>query len=327
MSAAPLASIVVTTYNQEQSLPVTLNSLLAQKTSFPFEIVVGEDCSKDGTRAVLADYAQRYPEVIRPVYNEHNLGILGNYVSTLRQCRGKYIAGCAGDDFWNDAEKLQLQVDIMENDPGIGLVYTDVYMDSVATGEKSVRRCKNPQEDLFTQLLHGCFITAPTACFRASLLEHVDFDGFRRLGFIMEDYPMWLTFSLYTKFYHLKRPTVTYRIERKFINDARQVGLHAVKFDEGTTAIRLHFRNKYPDRTALTAEEIEDAHYKIGYLAGLNMNDRSFTKEYVDKILDRTPYVERLSRICSSPVLFGLYQTYRRLTGKTRTPLQMYFGQ
>lgn len=327
MSAAPLASIVVTTYNQEQSLPVTLDSLLAQKTSFPFEIVVGEDCSKDGTRAVLADYAQRYPEVIRPVYNEHNLGILGNYVSTLRQCRGKYIAGCAGDDFWNDPEKLQLQVDIMEDDPGIGLVYTDVYMDSVATGEKSVRRCKNPQEDLFTQLLHGCFITAPTACFRASLLEHVDFDGFRRLGFIMEDYPMWLTFSLYTKFYHLKRPTVTYRIERKFINDARQVGLHAVKFDEGTTAIRLHFRNKYPDRTALTAEEIEDAHYKIGYLAGLNMNDRSFTKEYVDKILDRTPYVERLSRICSSPVLFGLYQTYRRLTGKTRTPLQMYFGQ
>jgi len=107
MSAAPLASIVVTTYNQEQSLPVTLDSLLAQKTSFPFEIVVGEDCSKDGTRAVLADYAQRYPEVIRPAYNEHNLGILGNYVSTLRQCRGKYIAGCAGDDFWNDPEKLQ----------------------------------------------------------------------------------------------------------------------------------------------------------------------------------------------------------------------------
>ena len=54
MSAAPLASIVVTTYNQEQSLPVTLDSLLAQKTSFPFEIVVGEDCSKDGPRRLCA---------------------------------------------------------------------------------------------------------------------------------------------------------------------------------------------------------------------------------------------------------------------------------
>lgn len=327
MSETPLASIVVTTYNQEQSLPVTLDSLLAQKTSFPFEIVVGEDCSQDGTRSVLAEYAGMYPDRIRPIYNEHNLGILGNYVSTLRQCRGKYIAGCAGDDFWNDPEKLQLQVDIMEKDPEIGLVYTDVYMDSVATGEKSVRWCKNPQENLFTQLLKGCFITAPTACFRASLLEYVDFDEFQRLGFIMEDYPMWLTFSLHTKFHRLKRPTVTYRIERKFINDAREVGTHACKFDEGTTAIRLHFRNKYPDRTPLTAEEIEDAHYKIGYLAGLNMDDRKFAKSYVDKVHDRTPYVKRLSLICSSPVLFRAYQTYRRLAGKTRTPLQMYFGQ
>ena len=57
------------------------------------------------------------------------------------------------------------------------------------------------------------------------------------------------------------------------------------------------------------------------------MNDRKFAKDYVDKVHDRTAYVKRLSRICSSPVLFWCYQTYRRLTGKTRTPLQMYFGQ
>ena len=114
MSATPLASIVVTTYNQENSLPVTLDSLLAQQTSFPFEIVVGEDCSKDGTRSVLEDYAQRYPEIIRPIYQERNLGLLGNYVSVVRQCRGKYIFGCGGDDFGNDPEKLQRQVDIME---------------------------------------------------------------------------------------------------------------------------------------------------------------------------------------------------------------------
>ena len=327
MNEAPLASIVVITYNQEKSLPVTLDSLLAQKTSFPFEIVVGDDCSKDGTRTVIADYATRFPEIVRPIYNERNLGILGNYVSTLSQCRGKYRSACAGDDFWNDPEKLQLQVDIMEKDSEIGLVYTDVYMDSVTTGEKGVRRCKNPQEDAFTQLLKGCFITAPTVCYRASLLEYVDFDEFQRLGFIMEDYPMWLTFSLHTKFYRLKRPTVTYRIDRDYINDPRAVALHACKFDEGSTAVRLHFRNKYPDRTPLTVEEIEDAHYKMGYLAGLNMNDRKFAKGYVDKVHDRTPYVKRLSRICSSPLLFWFYQTYRRLTGKTRTPLQMYFGQ
>ena len=324
---SPLASIVVITYNQEHSLPATLDSLLAQKAEFPFEIVVGEDCSKDGTREVLADYARRFPDIIRPIYNEHNLGILGNYVATLRQCRGRYVSACAGDDYWHDEEKLRLEVDIMEKDPEIGLVYTDVIMDSVATGEKFVRRCQEPEQDTFTQLLRGCFITAPTACFRSELLQYVDWDEFKRLGFIMEDYPMWLTFSLHTKFYHLKRPTVTYRIERKFINDAREVCLHACKFDEGTTAVRRHFIRKYPDRAGITVEQVEDAHQKICYLAGLNMDDRRFTLEAVEKIHNRTPYIRRLTRICKSPILFRFYQLYRRFTGKTRTPLQMYFGQ
>ena len=323
----PVASITVLTYNQEHSLPVTLDSLLAQKTSFPFEIVVADDCSKDGTRDVIADYARRYPDIIQPIYNERNLGILGNYYSTLRQCRGKYISGCAGDDYWIDSEKLQRQVEVMERNPEIGVVYTDVLVDSVATGEKYVRKSMDPKEDTFTQLLRGCFIPAPSACFRASLLAYVDYDEYSRLGFQMEDYPKWLALSIHTKFYHLKRTTVNYRIDRKYINDKREVARHACQFDEGTTAIRLYFRNLYPNRTPLTAEEIEDAHFKIGFRAGLNMDDRKFTKNYVDKIHDRTPYVKRMSRICASPVLFWFYQTYRRLTGKSRTPLQMYFGQ
>lgn len=113
----------------------------------------------------------------------------------------------------------------------------------------------------------------------------------------------------------------------RFVRDARAVCPHACEFDEGTTAVRLHFLRKYANKTPLTEEETLDAHYKICYLAGLNMNDRKFTKEYVDKIHERTPYVRRLSQICSSQVLFWIYLTYRRLTGRTRTPLQMYFGQ
>ena len=327
MMETPLASVIVLTYNQEHSLPVTLESLLAQKTSFPIEIVVSDDCSQDATRSVITDFASKYPDRIRPVYNERNLGILGNYISTLHKCRGKYISGCAGDDFWIDPEKLQLQVEIMERDPEIGVVYTDVLMDSVDTGQKFVKKSKDPEVNTFTQLLRGCFIPAPSACFRASLLEFVDYDEYQRLGFRMEDYPKWLALSLHTKFHHLKRTTVNYRIERSYINDARTVSLHACKFDEGTTAIRLYFRNRYPDRTELTEEQIEDAHYKLCYLAGLNMDDRSFTKQYVEMVHDRTPYVKRLSWISRSPLLFRVYQFYRRLTGKTRTPLQMYFGQ
>ncbi len=325
--STPLASIVVITYNQEHSLPATLDSLLTQKTEFPFEIVVGDDCSQDDTREVLAGYARRHPDIIRPIYNERNLGILGNYVSTLAHCRGKYLAACAGDDFWSDENKLQLQVDIMEQNPETGVVYTDVIVDSTATGERFYRKSADPKPDSFTQLLHGCFVTAPTACYRAELLQYVDWEEFKRQGFIMEDYPMWLTFSLHTKFYHLKRATLTYRIEREYINDPRTVSLHACKFDEGATDVRRYFIRKYPDKTPVTIEQVEDAHQKICYLAGLNMNDRKFTLDAVEKVHDRTPYVRRLARISRSPILFAAYQLYRRLTGKTRTPLQMYFGQ
>ena len=323
----PLASIAVITYNQQESLPKTLDSLLAQKVDFPYEIVVGEDCSTDNTREVLKGYAERYPDIIKPIYNETNMGILGNYVVTLAQCKGKYMAGCAGDDSWSDPEKLQMQVDIMEQHPEIGLVYTDVIVDSVATHQQFYRGCQDPQDNLFTQLLHGCFITAPTTCYRSELLQYVDFEEFQRLGFIMEDYPMWLSFSLHTKFYHLKRSTLNYRIERNFINDPKAVSLHAVKFDENTTTIRLYFIKKYPDKTDLTENEILDAHNKIGYLAGLNMNDREFALKYVSQMHDRTPYVKRLTTICKSPLLFGIYQKYRALTGKKRSALEMYFGQ
>lgn len=326
MSKSPLASIVVITYNQEKTLSSTLDSLLKQKTSFSYEIVVGEDCSTDGTRKVLSEYAYRYPNVIHPIYNEINKGVLENYISVLSHCKGKYIAACAGDDYWIDEEKLQMQVDVMEQYSNVGVVYTDYLVDSVATNEQFRRECSDPQENVFSQLLVGCFMSAPTVCFRSELIKHVNFNEFVRLGFAMEDYPMWLTFSLYTDFYHIKRYTATYRIERKFINDAKEVSMHACKFDECSTAIRLYYIRKYSDRTNMTENEILDAHYKLCYLAGLNMNDRKFTLSYVSKIANRTPYLRRLNRICKSNLLFAIYQCYRTLTGKTRTPLQMYFG-
>ena len=327
MNKTPLASIVVITYNQQESLPKTLDSLLCQKTGFPFEIVVGEGCSTDKTSDVLRDYASRFPDIIKPIFNESNKGILGNYVSTLSRCQGKYIADCAGDDYWNDDEKLQVQVDVMEGNPEIGLVYTDVNVDSVVTQQKFVRKCEDPQDELFTQLLRGNPIVAPTVCYRSSLLKHVDFDEFQKQGFIMEDYPLWLTFSLYTRFYHINKPTITYRIERGFINDPKAVSLHAIKFDEGTTAVRLYFLRKYPNETNLTENEILDAHNKMGYMAGLNMNDRLFTLKYVSQMHNRNPYVRRLTTMSKSRLLYGLYQMYRNLTGKKRTALQMYFGQ
>lgn len=323
ISNKPLVSIVVITYNQERCLGKTLDSLLAQECGFEYEIIVSDDCSKDRTRDIMRDYAVRYP-CIKPYVTPKNLGLVGNYVYAVSQCSGSYIAMCDGDDIWNNPSKLRRQVEIMEKDPSIGLVYTDVIIDSVVTGEKYVRRCANPREDLFTQLLEGNILTISTVCFRADLLQYVDLDSFVPNGYRMQDYPMWLEFCHHTRFCRIPEPMVTYLIDHRVVN-TDEVSLHACRFDENTTRIREHYLSLHPDATTLTADDLWDAHYRIGYRSGLNTGDRARTRDYVRKIHRKTAYERRLQVICRSSILFKLYVFYRKKHLK-KSQLDKYFG-
>ncbi|MDD3428411.1 MAG: glycosyltransferase [Oscillospiraceae bacterium] len=109
-----LLSVVVITYNHERFIRKALDSILMQHTNFSFEILVGEDCSPDGTRAVLKEYEEKHPAVFRMFYREKNMGATANYYDLKKRCRGKYIACLEGDDFWLDTCKLQKQVDFLE---------------------------------------------------------------------------------------------------------------------------------------------------------------------------------------------------------------------
>jgi len=322
LSDRPQVSIVVITYNQEQCIAKTLDSLLAQSFT-DFEIIVSDDCSMDRTRDVISEYAGKYSSV-KPFFNQKNLGLVGNYISAISHCSGKYIAMCDGDDIWNNTSKLQRQLEIMEEDESIGLVYTDVVINSIVTGEQYVRKCQDPRDDLFTQLLEGNFITISTACFRASLLKYVDFDSFISGGYFMQDYPMWLSFCHYTRFFHIPEPMVTYLIDHKVVN-TDEVSLHACRFDENTTKIRLQFLAWYPDETSLCENDVLDAHYRIGYRSGLNTMDRKRTSDYLRRVHNKSRYEQRLMFICQVPLLYKLYVLYRKKCLK-KSQLDMYFG-
>lgn len=110
-------SVLVITYNHEPFLGQALDSVLAQQTDFEVEIVVGEDCSTDGTRAVLCGYARRYPSRLRLLLHERNLGIRENHLAVLAACRGEYVALLEGDDLWPVPHKLQRQVELLDADP------------------------------------------------------------------------------------------------------------------------------------------------------------------------------------------------------------------
>lgn len=118
----PLVSVVCVTYNHEKYISQCLDSFLMQETNFDYEIILGEDESKDGTREICISYAEKHPKKIRLFLRsrEDVIYINGqatgryNLIESLKACKGKYIALCEGDDYWTDPLKLQKQVDLLE---------------------------------------------------------------------------------------------------------------------------------------------------------------------------------------------------------------------
>src|SRR6187402_281533 len=122
MSIRPKVSVLIVTYNQRPWIAQAIESALAQQVCFDIEIIIGDDCSTDGTREIVKSYAARHPDVIRlNLLDCHPDGIPGrvNQVSTLKACRGELIAFLDGDDFWTDPGKLAHQVSLLEADPSI----------------------------------------------------------------------------------------------------------------------------------------------------------------------------------------------------------------
>jgi len=110
-------SVAVITYNMEGYLRQLLDSILKQKTSFKYEIVVDDDCSPDNSRQILLEYKNMYPDIFNLSLRDKNVGGSKNMYGVLKQCRGKYIAILEGDDWWEAEDKLQYQYDFMETHP------------------------------------------------------------------------------------------------------------------------------------------------------------------------------------------------------------------
>lgn len=123
----PVVSIFMLTYNQEQFIGQAIESILGQKTTFTIQLVIGEDCSTDATRAICESYATAFPDSIKLLPSlGKNIGLIANYLRTLKECDGTYIAICDGDDYWIDDFKLQKQVDFLAQQRDYSIVYTGI---------------------------------------------------------------------------------------------------------------------------------------------------------------------------------------------------------
>lgn len=130
MTEKPLVSIGCLTYNHAPYIRQCIEGFLMQNTDFPFEIIINDDCSTDGTTEIIKEYEKQYPNLINAIYHSENQfskgvkGMFNKYVFPVAQ--GKYMAICEGDDYWTDPLKLQKQVDFLENHPDYTMCFHDV---------------------------------------------------------------------------------------------------------------------------------------------------------------------------------------------------------
>lgn len=110
----PLVSVVSITYNHEQFISQMIEGVLMQQTSFPIELILADDCSTDRTREIILGYQKIYPELIKVIMTDINIGAVANERRAIIAAKGKYIAICEGDDYWTDTLKIQKQVDFLE---------------------------------------------------------------------------------------------------------------------------------------------------------------------------------------------------------------------
>lgn len=127
----PLVSICCVTYNHADTIAEALESFLAQRADVPVEILVHDDASTDGTEAILRDYAARYPDVVKPLFeteNQYRKGLAMDATFNFPRAAGEYIALCEGDDYWCDPHKLKAQVACLQAHPGCTFCFTNGYV-------------------------------------------------------------------------------------------------------------------------------------------------------------------------------------------------------
>lgn len=171
-----VVSISCITYNHAPYIRQCLDGFMMQQTDFAFEILIHDDASTDGTAEIIKEYEAKYPDIIKPIYEEENQwmkGRRGSAVFNFPRAKGKYIAMCEGDDYWTDPLKLQKQVNFLESNPDYS-VCSHCYQ---AYDHESKRLCGGVQSLLnveydITDLLKGrWYFQTLTLLFRRSELD------------------------------------------------------------------------------------------------------------------------------------------------------------
>lgn len=308
-----LVSVCVVTYNQVSFIRQCLDNILNQKTNFSFEILLGDDASKDGTREICLDYANKYPDKIRLFlhHRENNIKIAGrptgrfNFLYNLYAAQGKYIAFCEGDDFWIDPNKLQKQVDFLEKNQDYILTHSDadIYVENTKRTYGNINKVKGrniASGDVFTEKLESKYrIFTCTTLFR-------NFDDLISstnglVEFAQADLILFLELAHRGKFKYFEESMATYRVNQGSVTRSGSL-LNKALFKESSVNVRLDVGQKYNVDTKIIERLYIDL-YKVRLEIAYLKKDKDLMETTLRFLSERGVLLDRQQQFKSSIVL------------------------
>lgn len=213
-----MVSIICNVFNHEMYIEDALKGFINQKTDFPFEVLIHDDASTDGSAKIIKKYEELYPEIIKPIYQTENQYSKGKGIIIpfqLPRAKGKYIAFCEGDDFWTDNYKLQKQFDILESHKEIDMCSHSAIIINAASGEKISDYITKASETILTVeeviLGGGGYVSTASLFFRKDIL--INEMNFRKI--LRLDYTLQIRGALKGGIYYLPDNMSVYRANVK----------------------------------------------------------------------------------------------------------------
>ena len=216
---SPIVTVYTLVYNHKPYLRQCLDGLVMQKTNFKYECFVHDDASTDGSASIIREYAEKFPEIIRPMIETENQwskhdGSLDRIIQ--KNLRGKYVAICEGDDYWIDPYKLQKQVDFLEAHGDVSLVFTrchvllkDKFIDDEYPNFKGINDCFFNSEQIYSKWI----IPTATVLYRRELYKYYNdariYAGDRVLHLRMAEQGKVFGMSDYTAVYRINEDGLT----------------------------------------------------------------------------------------------------------------------
>jgi len=308
MKSSPFISIAVITYNQEKYIAQTLDSIIEQEHGYSYEIVVGEDCSTDGTRSILLEYKEKYPDNIKLLLNEKNYGLIKNYFNVLGNCSGEYIMQCAGDDYWLPG-KVRTQIEFMENNSDVGMCYSNI-QHLYPNKKRSVTKFYKGFRTIDILIKKHDIFAATISLKRNLLLKYIDVIRPLEKKWLMEDYPLCLWFAYNSKLYCMDEVLAVYRHSANSISRPEKYDT-MVRFINSVNDVDLFFLNLYEIPYAKKDLENKLCFHYIFHAAKYNQYDEYIF--FISKMPLQSIKIFIKKCIGKIPMLFKMLHFYHRL--------------